>query len=154
VREVAVKTLLAKSSPSIATTLAYLDDPHPGVRNAALDHLSRNKNPQAEAALRDYIQSDPEIDQDEDRLLACYQALGRCGGRESVAFLKKILLNRSAGNLLHLGGSAHQLGAALALKHCPGDRAEQVLRKAAKSLFPAIRNAARRAMAAKETVHP
>ncbi|MEJ2643128.1 MAG: HEAT repeat domain-containing protein, partial [Desulfosarcinaceae bacterium] len=147
VRETAVKTLLAKSDPPVETLLHFLNDSHAGVRGAVLDHIGRNRDAHAEAVLRDYIENDPHIEEDEDHLLACYTTLGKCGGQASMPFLEAALLHRSAGGLLRLGGNSHRLGAAMALRRCPGERAEQILKKAAKSLFPAIRNASRKALA-------
>jgi hypothetical protein len=124
----------------------FIRDDHAGVRNTALDHISRAQDPKLEAALRDYIESDPSAEQDEDHLLRCYIALGKCGSQTSVTFLGETLLGRSAGSLLRFGANAHRQGAALALKHASGEKARQLLEKAGKSLFPAIRNAYRKAM--------
>jgi hypothetical protein len=147
VREIAVKTLLAKSPPPVETLLHYLSDSHSGVRTAVLDHIGRTRDPNAEAALRTYLENDPHIDGNEDHLLACYSALGKCSSQASVPFLETTLLNRSGGGLFKFGGNVHRLGAAIALKHCPGEHAEQILKKAARSFFPAIRNASRKALA-------
>jgi hypothetical protein len=146
VRETAVRTLLAKSATPVDTIMNFLGDDHAGVRNTALDHISRAQDPKLETALRNYIKSDPSAEQDEDHLLRCYKALGKCGSQASVTFLGEILLSRSAGGLLRFGANAHRHGAALALKHAPGKHARQLLEKAGKSLFPAIRSAFRKAM--------
>jgi hypothetical protein len=146
VRETAVRTFLAKSAPPVETIMHFIRDDHAGVRNTALDHISRAQDPKLEAALRDYIESDPSAEQDEDHLLRCYIALGKCGSQTSVTFLGETLLGRSAGSLLRFGANAHRQGAALALKHASGEKARQLLEKAGKSLFPAIRNAYRKAM--------
>jgi hypothetical protein len=130
----------------VDTIMTFLGDDHAGVRNTALDHISRAQDPKLETALRNYIESDPSAEQDEDHLLRCYKALGKCGSQASVTFLGEILLSRSAGGLLRFGANAHRHGAALALKHAPGKHARQLLEKAGKSLFPAIRSAFRKAM--------
>jgi hypothetical protein len=147
VRETAVKTLLAKAPPPMEALLQYIADSHAGVHAAVLDHIGRTRNPHAEAALRDYIQNDPHLEEDQEHLLNCYQALGKCGGQASLPFLETTLLHRSAGDLLRFGSDTHRLGAAIALRQLPGERAEQLLKKAAKSLFPTIRNASRKALA-------
>jgi hypothetical protein len=146
VRETAVKTLLGKSDPSVETLLLYLSDSHIGVRSAILEYIGRTKNAEIETALCDYIKNDPGAAQDEDHLIRCYNALGKCGGPSTVTFLGETLLNRSAGGLLQFGGNVHRVGAAQALRHCPGAEAAALLEKAAKSLFPAIRGAYRKAM--------
>ncbi len=147
VRETAVKTMLAKTATPMELLAHYLADSHPGVRTAALDYISRTRDPSAEAVLRNYIQNDPTVEQDDDHLIACYKALGRCGSQATIPFLEACLLNRSGGGLLQFGGNVHRLGAAVALRQCPGERAKQILAKAAKSLFPAIRKASRKALA-------
>jgi HEAT repeat protein len=147
VREIAVKTLMAKTHLPMEALMQYLRDSHPGVRTTVLDHIGRTRDPNAEAALRDHIQNDPHLEEDQEHLLACYQALGKCGSQASIPFLETTLLHRSAGDLLRFGGDARRLGAAIALRHCRGERAEQILKKAAKSLFPTIRNASRKALA-------
>lgn len=148
VRETAIRTLLAKSPPPADTIMDFLSDDHAGVRNIALDHIGRTQDPGLETALRDYIENDPGAERDEDHLLRCYLALGRCGSQASVTFLGEILLSRTAGDLLRFGGNTHRQGAALALKRIPGEQARQLLEKAGKSLFPTIRKAYRKAMTA------
>jgi hypothetical protein len=147
VRETALKTLMAKAHLPVEDLLHYLRDSHAGVCTAVLDHIGRSRDPNTESTLRDHIQNDTHLEENQEHLLACYQALGKCGSEASIPFLEKTLLHRSASDLLRFGGDARRLGAALALRHCPGDRAAQILNKAAKSLFPNIRNAARKAQA-------
>jgi hypothetical protein len=146
VRETAVKTLLVKSDLSVETLLHFLSDSHLGVRSAILEYIGRTRDAEIETALCEYIKNDPSAVQDEDHLISCYNALGKCGGRSTVTFLGETLLNRSAGGLLQFGGNVHRVGAAQALRHCPGAEAAALLEKAAKSLFPAIRGAYRKAI--------
>jgi hypothetical protein len=147
IRNTALKTLLALSTPSTQMLLHFLSDQHAGVRQTVLDHIGRSKDPDMEGALRRYIQHDPSVEEDEAHLIGCYRALGRCAREASLPFLEKVLLRCSAGDLLRFGGNAHRIGAAMALKHCRDEQAGQILTKAKKSLVPAIRNSYRKAMA-------
>jgi hypothetical protein len=147
IRNTALKTLLALSTPSSQMLIHFLSDQHAGVRQTVLDHIGRSQDPDMEGALRGYIQQNPRVEEDEVHLIGCYRALGRCARKTSLPFLEKVLLRCSAGDLLRFGGNAHRIGAALALKHCRDEQAGRILTKAKKSLVPAIRSSYRKAMA-------
>ncbi|MGD1972930.1 MAG: hypothetical protein PVG73_02600, partial [Desulfobacterales bacterium] len=81
-----------------------------------------------------------------DHILACYEALGKCGSTRSIPLLKATLQERSWWEIFNLAGSPHRRGAALALAALNNPEADKILMQASRSLFPPIKRAARRAI--------
>lgn len=107
-------------------------------------NLTKHRNPEAEKLICDYLGQlmAKEEASDERHLWNCYRALGSCGTAKVVPFLQNILLKGGWKGVLAQGADPHRQGAALALMLLPADwGSRDILRKASKSTFKAIRQA-------------
>jgi hypothetical protein len=148
VREAAAKALLAETPDDFEALFHLLEDPAPSVGRWLLAEMGKKRNPQAEHLLLDYIADDVEAggEENEKLILECYYALGRCGSKASVGFLRDILMRKSLGAFLGYERTAHRTGAAVALSLMPAEwGAREVLREAENSHLVGIRRAHTRA---------
>jgi HEAT repeat protein len=110
------------------------------IRRLAIKYLGTSKNETAERLLAQHIR-DGKIDGDDSgELIACFKALGRCGTERSLPFLKDTLLK--GGWISRFRPSTLRQGAALALAEFGTQQSLQILEEAARSPYPAVRNAA------------
>ena len=123
-----------------------LHDSMPEIREQILALLSRRRNPAHEKQLLSYLEKGDASRYGKEYLLNCYQALGRCGSRISVAFLKKILQGGSLGGRFSREGLYHKQGAALALRALHLPEADKILKDGAQDIFPDIRLACKKAL--------
>jgi hypothetical protein len=123
-----------------------LHDPVPEIRERSLALLARRRNPAHEKQLLTYLEKDDCTRYGKEHLTRCYQALGRCGSRISVAFLKKILFGGSLGGRFSREGLHHKQGAALALRALHLPEADKILKDGAQDIFPDIRLACKKAL--------
>ena len=123
-----------------------LHDSRPEIRERALALLARRRNPAHEKQLLSYLDKGDVSRYGKEYLLSCYQALGRCGSRISVAFLKKILQGGSLGGRFSREGLHHKQGAALALRALHLPEADKILEDGAQDIFPDIRLACKKAL--------
>lgn len=143
VRKQAVKELAALDAEVIKRLFDLIEDPNASIRNQVLTQLGEFRNEITESLFLDYLEKRQLTITDQQHLLACYRTLGQCGSDNSVAYLRKSLLGR--GWSLDLG-SIHRHGAAVAL-HTLGTKAsEEILIKASKSFYPAVKIAYRKAL--------
>ncbi|MFP4306818.1 MAG: HEAT repeat domain-containing protein [Desulfococcaceae bacterium] len=142
VRRHAVRALLAagRSRPDLVRPL--LDDPDAAVRGLIHEQLGRKRDPDAERLLLTWL-AEGGGDIDERRVLA-FRTLGRCGSDSSLPALKRGLTGRPLG--LNPGRSRAREAAAQGLAELDTPAAESLLARAARSPFPAVRNAAWRAL--------
>ena len=78
---------------------------------------------------------------DPAHILACYEALGRCGSNTAVPFLRRILLSRGWNSFMGSGKLIFREGAAIALALLDTPEAKDVLQKASTSRFSVISKA-------------
>jgi HEAT repeat protein len=83
---------------------------------------------------------------DGSHLVACYQALGKCGSKRCLPFLEEILFKKSWKNLFKSGESDLHMGAALALSNLDLPEASALLKKGASSLQADTRNACKKVL--------
>jgi hypothetical protein len=143
VRKQAVKELAALDAEVIKKLFDLIEDPNASIRNLILKKLREFKNEITEGLFLDYLEKRQFTITDQQHLLACYRALGQCGSENSVPYLRESLLGR--GWSLDLG-SIHRRGAVVALRALGTEESEEILLKASKSFYPAVRLAYRKAM--------
>jgi|GEM_PF-2756666 len=144
-RELALSILLEENPDSISNLAHLISDSQTGIRQVICAHLAKSRNAYSEKVLRDYLGGLLAQDgqHDEEHMLNCYRALGCCAIDQTqvLPFLRDILLKGGWRAMLGQGGeSSHRQGAAIALMMLPSDwGANEILKKAAKSPFKAIR---------------
>jgi hypothetical protein len=116
-----------------------LDDESNLIRRLAIKYLGVRKSEVAEGLLVKYIRNGKFDGDDSGELIACFKALGKCGTPRSLPFLKEALLK--GGWLSRFRTSPRRQGAAIALAQFGTKQSLQVLEEAARSPFPAVRNA-------------
>ncbi|MCF8036775.1 MAG: hypothetical protein K9K62_07875 [Desulfobacteraceae bacterium] len=123
--------------------IPFFGDSNAAIRKMAFRFFSRQRSPEAETALIKRIKKNDFTRKDAAFLQILYQALGYCGSREIVDFLRNRLFARP----LRIGKvqALHRAGAAMALRRMEAPEAGALLEKASKSLWPTIRRATRRA---------
>ncbi len=140
--------MLTRKDPNAAMQLfALIDDPEPAIRKQILLHLGNQRSPTAEDLLLKYLNHQKSVTRDKGHILACYQALGRCGSSHSLAFLEEMLFDSPWKDTLNRARATHRKGAASALALLATPESKRLLRKGLYSLAPNIRKACRAAMA-------
>ncbi len=145
IRHEALRAIIRKNYQDFKKLYFLIDDSSEKIRYLFLQYMGQNRSTVNEDFLRQYLEKQEHRVKTDDHILACYRALGRCGSERSVPYLRRTLLNWSGG-LLALGSTAHQQGAALALKTLGTENSKAALEEASKSLVPNIRKAYRRAI--------
>lgn len=146
IRKEAFKALL-DHNPQIFTKLFYLiEDFGDGIRQMMLNHLSHSRNEQAEDLLLDYLENRRFKRTENNHILACYRALGRCGSSLSVPFLQNTLMSRGWKSVVGADKTLERQGAAIALAEMKTGEADEILKKASESLFPGIKLAYQKAL--------
>jgi hypothetical protein len=143
VRRHGLRAYLAGGNPSLNELFTIIDDPDVTTRAILLDFLGRERNEKVERLLLNYLEQRSRQGQDEDHLHNCYMALGRCGSRHSLPFLRKTLLGQGWTAILTGGQAVQQHGAVKALSRLQLREATEVLKQGAASLVPVIRKSCR-----------
>jgi HEAT repeat protein len=117
-----------------------LEDESKLIRRLAIKYLGTRKSDGAEALLSKFIRNGKFDRHQSEELIACFKALGKCGTPRSLPFLKEALLK--GGWLSRFRTSPRRQGAAIALAQFGTKQSLHVLEEAARSPFPAVRNAA------------
>ena len=145
VRRKAIKVLLDRDHQYAQRLFSYIDDPSEEVRSCILAVFAKHKSSTLENLLLNYLRGKAAKKKAPAHLLACYEALGRCGSNISVPFLSRILLDRGWNSFMGEGKLIFREGAAIALTLVDTPEANDVLQKASKSRFKVIRKAFDRA---------
>ncbi|MDR3153369.1 MAG: HEAT repeat domain-containing protein [Deltaproteobacteria bacterium] len=142
VREAAARQVL-DTDPNSAQALAPLIiDPDQKVRSQVAPFLTRRRDPLVESVLRRFLEDRYGKRQGGSDLLEHYRRLGLTAGSASERFLSAVLLKRDLGSLFGAAKDYHRIGAALALMLQPQDSwAGEILRRASRSAFRAVRSA-------------
>jgi hypothetical protein len=146
VRKEALKQLLNRNGCVQRSFFFLLEDSSDVIRREILHRLASERNPRSEDPLLEYLGQKVFKVSTNDHILACYEALGKCGSTRSIPLLKATLEERSWWEIFNLAGSPHRRGAALALAALNNPEADKILMQASRSLFPPIKRAARRAI--------
>ena len=141
VRRKAIKELVNRDPAYAQKLFSLIDDPSEEIRAAILSAFARHRSAALENRMLDYIKEN--IGKKEPaHILACFEALGRCGSSTAVPFLSKILLGRGWNRFMGTGKPVFREGAAVALSLIDTpEAAADALEKASKSRFRVIRNA-------------
>ncbi len=131
----------------LADVFPLLNDPDEEIRNRVLALIGRQRDPQIERLMLDYLEQENWTIQSRDHLLACYRALGMCGSHRSLPFLRHILMQRNLNTMFAVGGSVHKEGAARALQALRLRDAGEILEEGCHSMMPDTRSACRKAVA-------
>ncbi|MGD8297825.1 MAG: HEAT repeat domain-containing protein, partial [Desulfobacterales bacterium] len=143
VRKEALKQLLNRNGCVQRSFFFLLEDSSDVIRREILHRLASERNPRSEDPLLEYLGQKVFKVSTNDHILACYEALGKCGSTRSIPLLKATLQERSWWEIFNLAGSPHRRGAALALAALNNPEADKILMQASRSLFPPIKRAAR-----------
>jgi HEAT repeat protein len=150
VRKEAVQVLLARNPQVILKLFHLVGDPSPEIRTMILKGIGKQKSPILENLLLKHINENLN-NKDNDYIIACYCALGRCGSNKTLPYLSRILLDKGWKRFIGLDKSVHREGAATALALLGGQQAEQILHNASKSKIQVIRDAYQKAITRRET---
>lgn len=118
-----------------------LEDRSNLIRRIAIKYFGTRKSEAAEKLLTEHIRNGRLNGGGSGELMACFKALGKCGTERSLPFLEETLLK--GGWLSRFRASSLRQGAAVALAQFGTKRSLEILEEAARSRFPAVRNAAR-----------
>ena len=140
VRRKAIKELVDRDPKYAQRLFSLIDDPRKEIRTSILAAFAKHKSSALENMLLNYLRGN-SAQKDPDHILACYEALGRCGSNTAVPFLRRILLSRGWNSFMGSGKLIFREGAAIALALLDTPEAKDVLQKASKSRFKVIRKA-------------
>jgi HEAT repeat protein len=110
------------------------------IRRLTIKYLGTHKSEGSEGLLATHIRNGRFNAHESGELIACFKALGRCCTERSLPFLKETLLK--GGWISRFRPSAFRQGAAIALAKMGTEQSLVVLEEAARSPYPAVRNAA------------
>ena len=144
IRKIAFDTLMARDRQLLQEVFPLIDDDSDHIRRLILQHIGEERNEFVEGLVLDYLEQRKFQRHDNQHLLVCYKALGRCGSACSIPFLRRSLLK--GGWVPGFGKSVHRQGSVIALMALELDEAQNLLDKASRSLLPGVRIAYRKAM--------
>jgi len=140
VRRKAIKELVGRDPKYAQKLFSFIDDPSKEVRTSILAAFANQRSSVLENMLLNYLKEN-STKKDPAHILACYEALGRCGSNTSVPFLRRILLSKAWNSFMGSGKLIFREGAAIALALLDTPEAKDVLLKASNSKFKVIRKA-------------
>lgn len=121
----------------------FIDDKDASIRRMILAQMGKFRSPTSEDFLLRYLENKKFSDADGEHIAECFKTLGNCGSSKSVTFLGKVLMN-----IDWMSGAKNTLyreAAAQALISLEIPEAQQVIKKAGRSLRPGLRRVARNA---------
>ena len=140
VRSKAIRELVERDPKYAQKLFALIDDPRKEIRSSLLTAFAKHKSSALENLLLNYLKEN-SAKKEPAHILACYEALGRCGSNTAVPFLRGILLSRGWNSFMGSGKLIFREGAAIALALLDTPEAKDVLQKASMSRFRVIRKA-------------
>ena len=140
VRRKAIEELIDRDPQYAQKLFSLIDDPSKEIRTSILAAFAKHKSSALGNMLLNYLRRD-SAPKDPAHILACYEALGRCGSNSAVPFLRRILLNRGWNSFIGSGKLIYREDAAIALALLDTPGAKDVLQKASKSRSKVIKKA-------------
>jgi hypothetical protein len=140
VRSKAIEELLDRDPQYAQKLFSLIDDPSKEIRTSILAACAKHKSTALGNMLLNYLRRD-SAPKDPAHILACYEALGRCGSNSAVPYLRRILLSRGWNSFWSSGKLIYREGAAIALALLNTPESKDVLQKASKSRSKVIRKA-------------
>ncbi|MFC1844762.1 HEAT repeat domain-containing protein [Thermodesulfobacteriota bacterium] len=150
VRREAVRVLLSRDSQTVLKLSHLLNDPSFEIRKLILAGIAKHRSAVLENLLLKHIKENKDNEKTV-YILACYEALGRCGSNRMIPHLRKVLFDHGWNRFVGFGKPVHREGAAIALALLHTEQAESILLKASKSRFKVIREAFDKAMSMRAT---
>jgi hypothetical protein len=108
------------------------------------NYIEDHQDPETGNLILNYLDHKKIRREDHEQILNCYKTLTRCDSRGVVPFLRESLISR--GLDFSFDRCMRRRGAALALLELETEEAQEVLKRASKSLFPNVRSAYRNAL--------
>ena len=146
VRIEAFRELISRDPNFAHKLFSLIDDPSEKIRSGVLAAISKQRSTVLENLLLKYLREN-SAQKEPTHILACYEALGRCGSNNSIPFLSRILLEQGWNRFIGLRKLIYREGAAVALALIDTLETKDILLAASKSRFKVIRKAFQRAMA-------
>jgi len=140
VRRKAIKELVNRDPKYAQKLFSLIDDPSQEIRTSLLAAFAKHKSSALENLLLNYLKEN-SAKKEPAHILACYEALGRCGSNTAVPFLRRMLLDRGWNSFFGSGKLIFRESAAVALALLDSPEAKDVLQKASKSRFKVVRKA-------------
>jgi hypothetical protein len=140
IREFAARYILESDPDNIQSIAHLVVDPDPKIRAMVTPKLTRRRDPGVESLLHEHISIKYSQKSNTPDVLEYYRAFGMAAGFMSVNFLSDILLKKDISSFFRSSIDYHRTGAAMALLLMPATTgADEVLRKASKSAFRAVK---------------
>jgi len=147
VRKEAIKALINQHPKIIKRLFLLIEDPTDSIRRLMFELLGQHRTQTTEELFLDYLEKRRFRRTDNQHILDCYRTLGKCGSSLSVPFLQNVLSDHGWKSIVGTDCfSLERQGAAIALAELKTDEAEEILKKASRSLFPCIRQAYQKAV--------
>jgi HEAT repeat protein len=138
--------ILVDRDPQILKDLfPLIEDENDSIRWFMFKQLGQKRDPLAEALLLAYLERREFQRSDPQHILTCYRTLGYCGSSRSIPFLGRVLLEQRLTSVAGLDNLLDRQGAATALMGLRSQEADEILKKASRSLVPGIRMAYKKA---------
>jgi hypothetical protein len=140
VRRKAIKELVDRDPKFAQKLFSLIDDPSKEIRTCILAAVAKHKSNTLGNMLLNYLKEN-SAKKDPAHILACFEALGRCGSNTAVPYLRRILLDKGWNSFMGSGKLIFREGAAIALALLDTPEAKDVLQKASTSRFKVIKKA-------------
>ena len=137
IRMTAFDTLMARDRRHLQEVFYLIDDESDRIQRRILKYIGENRNEFVEKLVLDYLEQRKFQRHDNQHILACYEALGRCGSARSIPYLRSSLFK--GGWIPGFNKSVHRQGAVIALMALELDEVQILLDKASRSLLPGVR---------------
>jgi len=144
VRHEAVKGIIKRDPDRLKDIFSLIDDKDDSIRRLLLKQMGQSRDPAIEELLLSYLKKMKSGKGNSGHVISCFSALGKTGSSRSVPFLRETLLRW--GWMPGSGRSFQRRGAAMALLALEISEADQVLRRAARSLYPGLRGLVKKVM--------
>ena len=144
VRLEALKALTRRDGNLTEKLFPLIEDPVLPIRRLMWNYIKDHQDPETGNLIRNYLDHKKIRREDHEQILNCYKTLAHCDSRGFVPFLRESLISR--GLDFSFDRCMRRRGAALALLELETEEAQEVLKRASKSLFPNVRSAYRNAL--------
>jgi hypothetical protein len=140
VRRKAIRELVGRDSKYAQKLFPLIDDPSKEIRTSILAAFAGQRSSVLEKMLLNYLKENT-TKKDQEHIIACYKALGRCGSSTSVPYLRHLLFEKAWNSFMGTGKLVFRECAAVALALLDIPEAKKVLSEASESKYQVIRNA-------------
>lgn len=142
IRRKAMRVILDKVGfDKIAMIFDFIDDKDASIGRMILAQMGKFRSLISEGFLLKYLENKKFSDTEGEHIAECLKTLGKCGSAKSVPLLSKALMN-----IDWMSGSKNSVyheAAAQALLNLEIPEAQQIIKKASRSLRPGLRRVAR-----------